>query len=97
MMFRPIGASRDNLPDLTRIEQLVRDIYRINPREIVLVSEDAGAKPGYPARETNIVFWKSGDRFRLRVFAPVSRVTMADLPVSWLLPAFRDNGEADCC
>lgn len=97
MMFRPIGASRNNLPDLMRVEQLVRERYDIGLREIVLVSEDPGAKPGYPALETNLVFWKSGDRFRLRIFAPVSRVTAADLPVAWLLPAFRDNGDADCC
>ena len=97
MMFRPIGASRNTLPDLVRVEQLVRDRYGVAMRDIVLVSEDPGAKPGYPAKETNIVFWKAGDRFRIRIFAPVSCVTAADLPVAWLLSAFRDNGDADCC
>ena len=97
MMFRPIGASRDSLPDRKRIGKLVRDSVGIGAREIGLVSEDPGAKPGYPAKETNIVFWKSGDRFRLRIFAPLADVTSRDLPVVWLLPAYQDNGDGDCC
>lgn len=96
-MFRSPGSARDNLEDLSRVEKLTRDRFRIDPSNLVLVSEDPGEKPGYPARETNVIFWIGGDRYRFRIFAPVAEIGASDLPVSWLLPGLRDNGDIDCC
>jgi hypothetical protein len=97
MMFRRFGPANDVLEDICRVEGLVRKRFRIEESEIILVSEDPGAKPGFPALETNVIFWRSDKRFRLKIFSPVSNVMATDLPVGWLLPSLEDNGDADCC
>ena len=96
-MFTRLGPGKDTLADISRVEALVRERFRIGESDIILVSQDPGIKPGFPPLETNVVFWKSKKRYRLRVFAPVSQVTDADLPVAWLLPALEDTGESACC
>lgn len=96
-MFRRLGPEKGTLDDITRIEQLVRERFRIGPSEIILVSQDPGTKPGFPANETNVIFWKDDKRYRLKIFAPAAQVTDRDLPVDWLLPALEDTGEAGCC
>jgi hypothetical protein len=96
-MFRRLGPEKDTLADISRIEALVRDRFRVPGGEIVLVSQDPGLKPGFPPVETNVVFWKAGTRYRLKVFAPVAEVGDKDIPVAWLLPALEDTGEGECC
>ena len=96
-MFRRLAAPVDTLADISRIEDMVRDQYRIPNGEIILVSEDPGTKPGFPPKETNILFWKEETRYRLKIFSPVSEVTGADLPIRWLLPSLEDTGEGGCC
>jgi hypothetical protein len=97
VMFRRLGPGKDSLADISRVEILIRDRFRIPVSEIILVSEDPGAKPGFPPWETNVIFWKEEKRYRLKIFSPVSKVGEADLPVGWLLPSLEDNGEAGCC
>ncbi len=96
-MFRRFGSGDDLLEDISRVENLVRDRFRIDSSEIVLVSQDPGVKPGFPPWETNAIFWKNEKRYRLKIFAPVSAIKDADLPIGWLLPSLEDNGEAGCC
>ena len=97
MMFRRFGPGNDILEDISRVENLVRERFRVEDTDIILVSEDPGAKPGYPPLETNVIFWKDDTRYRLKIFSPVSSVLGADLPIGWLLPSLEDNGEGDCC
>jgi hypothetical protein len=47
-MFRRLGPARDTLEDITRVEALVREQFRISEDEIILVSEDPGTKPCFP-------------------------------------------------
>ena len=96
-MFRRLGPVQDTLDDLSRVEALVRDRFDIGDASIVLVSQDAGVKPGFPPLETNVVFWKGETRYKLKIFSPVAEVRDADLPVRWLLPALEDTGEGECC
>ncbi len=96
-MFRRLGPEKDTLADISRVELLVRERFRIPQTEIILVSQDPGMKPGFPPIETNIIFWINEKRYRLKIFAPVSHVREADLPVGWLLPSLEDTGEAGCC
>ena len=96
-MFARLAPPKDALAQISRVESLVRARFRVPGPDLVLVSEDPGARPGFPPRETNVVFWKDETRYRLKIFAPVSRVTDKDLPIDWLLPALEDTGEADCC
>ncbi len=96
-MFRRLGPEKDTLEDLSRVEALVRDRFRIGVTEIILVSQDRGTRPGFPPHETNVVFWKNEIRYRLKVFSPVAKVRDADLPLDWLLPSLEDTGDNDCC
>ena len=96
-MFRRLGPEKDTLEDITRIEGLVRQRFRIGEGDIILVSQDPGTKPGFPPVETNVIFWKEEKRYRLKIFAPVSHVMNKDLPIDWLLPLLEDNGDAGCC
>jgi hypothetical protein len=97
MMFRRLGPGKGTLEDISRVERLVRERFRIGDSDIILVSQDSGTKPGFPPLETNVIFWKDEKRYRLKIFAPVADVKDADLPVAWLLPALEDIGEAGCC
>ncbi len=96
-MFRRLGPEKDTLEDITRIEGLVRQRFRIGEGDIILVSQDPGTKPGFPPVETNVIFWKEEKRYRLKIFAPVSHVMNKDLPIDWLLPLLEDTGDAGCC
>jgi len=96
-MFRRLGPGADTLADIARVEGLVRERFRIGESDIILVSQDPGTKPGFPPVETNVIFWKRDKRYRLKIFAPVSEVGSADIPVGWLLPSLEDTGEAGCC
>lgn len=96
-MFRRLGAEQDTLDDLCRVEALVRDRFEVRESELILVSQDPGARPGFPPLETNVIFWKEDVRYKLKVFARVADVTASDIPVRWLLPALEDTGENECC
>ncbi len=96
-MFKRLGAERNTLDDISRVEDLVRALFKFDRTNLVLVSQDAGHKPGFPPIETNVIFWKNDKRYRLKVFSPVADVTDKDLPVAWLLPALEDTGEGECC
>ena len=96
-MFRRLGPVKDILEDISRVERLVRERFRVLATDIILVSQDPGAKPGFPLLETNVIFWKNETRYRLKIFTPVAEVGDADLPVAWLLPSLEDSGEGCCC
>ena len=70
MMFRRFGPANDVLEDISRVEGLVRERFRIEDSEIILVSEDPGVKPGFPPLETNVIFWKHDKRYRVKIFSP---------------------------
>ena len=96
-MFRRLRPIKDTLADIARVEELVRQRYKVPEAEIILVSQDPGIKPGFPPLETNVIFFKDETRYRLKIFAPVAEVSGTDLPIGWLLPSLEDTGEGECC
>jgi len=96
-MFRRLGPVKDILEDIARVEELVRERFRVPATVIILVSQDPGTKPGFPPLECNVIFWNNETRYRLKIFKPVAEVRDADLPVAWLLPSLEDTGEGGCC
>ena len=96
-MFGRLGAAKDTLDDISRVEALVRERFGIDAADLVLVSQDRGFKPGFPPLETNVIFWKGDIRYKFKIFSPIAEVTDKDLPVAWLLPALVDTGEGECC
>jgi len=96
-MFRRLTPARNILHDISRVELIVRNRFRIEKNEIILVSEDRCTKLGFPLFETNIIFWKDKTRYRYKIFLRVCEVRQRDVPVEWLLPSLEDTGEGDCC
>lgn len=96
-MFRRLRPIKDTLADIARVEELVRQRYKVPEAEIILVSQDPGIKPGFPPLETNVIFFKDETRYRLKIFAPVAEVSGTDLPIGWLLPSLEDTGDGECC
>ncbi len=96
-MFRRLGPAADRLPDIARVEKIIRRRFEVNENEIILVSQDVNNKPGFPIEETNIVFFKENKRFKLKIFLPVASVSEQDIPLKWLLNSLQDTGEDDCC
>ncbi len=96
-MFRRLAGDPANLVHLQRIEASVRVRFAVPEGALVLVREEPGRLPGFPPRLTTVRFWIGEDRYRLTLFKPPAEVTETDLPVAWLLPSLRDDGDADCC
>ncbi|MHA6344381.1 hypothetical protein [Roseivivax sp. CAU 1761] len=96
-MFGRLSGDPGNLAHLRRIEAALRVRYGLPAESLVLVREEPGRLPGFPPRQTVIRFWIGPERYRLTLFTPAAQVAETDLPVAWLLPSLRDDGEADCC
>ncbi len=97
-MFARLQSGAQNVPQLERVEALVRARFRVAEDQIVLVREEPSTLPRLPARSTVILFWTGPEaRHRIRIFKPAAAVIAADLPAPWLQNAIRDDGENDCC
>ena len=97
-MFGQSKRSKVHLALLERVEDWTRARFSLPHDDIVLVSEVACRIPGGPPLETIVVFWSDVDtHYGFRIFKPVTDVSEADLPVSWLKSALRDYGDQDCC
>lgn len=96
-MFQRLGSKRDQLADLERIEELVRNHFKLDPADLVLPALESSRVPGMPQNETVVRFWKGAQRYRLRLFKPLPEVSLSDLPAAWLLPSLIDDGDPDCC
>jgi len=96
-MFRRFEPPQLATIEIIRVEDLIRAHFSITEYDLVLVSEDHSAKPGYPIYETNVVFWISQTRYRIKFFKRLAEVDLSDLPIRWLLPMHEDNGDNDCC
>ncbi len=100
------GLRLNHAVDSSALEQVeigIRQHFALGGDDIVLVSERRGWLPGFPDLETQILFWQrqtseqQSARYKLRLFKPAAEITFQDFPVPWLLPAFIDDGDPDCC
>jgi nitrate reductase delta subunit len=85
---------------IARVRQWVRDRFRLNDDDVVMVNELECALPGCPPLETVIAFWTDdGQRRHYKVFKPVVEVVEDDLPPSWMKNALivLDGMGCDCC
>ncbi|WP_212524364.1 hypothetical protein [Actibacterium sp. MT2.3-13A] len=96
-MFRRISITDQMLSAFDDIEGWLRSAYGLGERDIVLVSQDVPRTAGFPPEQTVIVFWRGEARYRIRIFKPAADVCPGDLPVGWLLAAFLDDGDGECC
>jgi nitrate reductase delta subunit len=97
------GAARKGPGHLDAVERLkdwTRVRFALAAEETVVVSEFAGAAPGFPPLETIVAFWTiDGTRHHFRVFKPVEGVVEDDLPPAWLREslALSQGVECACC
>lgn len=96
-MYAWLSKPAPDLAALEGVEAAARARFRLTDDDLVIVSEDSGRMPGEPDSMTTILFWSNSERYRIRVFKPVADVRAADLPSLWVVGAFRDDGETDCC
>jgi hypothetical protein len=98
-----LGARNKNAEDraaIARVKHWVRDRFRLNEDDVVMVNELECALPGCPPLETVIAFWtEDGQRRHYKVFKPVVEVVEDDLPPSWMKNALivQDGMGCDCC
>ena len=96
------GDAHDHGPaaDLRRIETLARHRYRLESFTPIRVEELATTEPGFPPRETRILFWSGNDaQHQHRIFKPAKDVTIEDLPPWWYKDALilDEFPYCDCC
>ncbi len=97
-MFQRLRGKPENVSHLKRIEAIVRERFGISETDLVIVQEDRPELPGFAGLATLVRFWSGREnRYRIRIFKPVSEVAEPDLPVAWLLPGLIDDGDPDCC
>jgi hypothetical protein len=86
---------------LSRVREWTRGRFDLPDEAPILVSERLCALPGFPPRETHVLFLTGGGkRHHFKVFKPVLEVVPEDLPYPWLkdtLLVAEGAGGCDCC
>ncbi|MFT7106139.1 MAG: nitrate reductase delta subunit [Yoonia sp.] len=97
-MFAHRNITSATVADLERIETTVRSRYRVPKDQIVLVTQEPARLIGGPDQMTTVLFWIDAEtRYKVRLFKPVSEVSLPDFPPFWLRSALLDDELADCC
>ncbi len=88
-------------PDAARrLKQWTRERFKLAEDELIIVREGATTIPGYPPRETVVVFWTTdGRRHEFKLFKRVADIGEDDLPPAWLKDALAacDGFGCECC
>ncbi len=95
-MFGTSACAIENRVHLERVEGWTRQRFGLGADDLVLVSEGRRRRPGFPARQTTVLFWHGDLRHRFVVFAPVAELRQDDIPLAWLRPTLVDTGDT-CC
>ena len=83
-----------------RVREWTRGRFGLPAAAPILVSEMACALPGFPPRETHVLFLAGGGkRHHFKVFKPVLEVEPDDLPYAWLKDTLvlPEGAGCDCC
>ena len=99
-VFAPVRSGVPHLEAVERVKDTTRARFGLADGDTVLVTESAAELPGFPPRETKVVFWTGdGTRHHFRVFKPVEAVADDDVPPAWLRERLsRAEGEGcSCC
>ena len=83
-----------------QLREWTRSRFELAADAAILVSERACALPGFPPRETHVLFLAGGGkRHHFTVFKPVIEVESDDLPFAWLkdMLVIPEGAGCDCC
>ena len=85
--------------EVSRLENLIMNQFRLKNSTIVLVEEHWPVEPGFPPRMTVLSFWLNDIRHGVTIFKRLEDVNKNDLPPLWMrdrLEAFEPMG-CSCC
>jgi hypothetical protein len=84
---------------LDRVREWTRGRFKLAPEAAILVSELECRLPGCPPLETVIAFWENDQRHHFKLFKPVAKVALDDLPFAWMKSELivPDDFACECC
>jgi hypothetical protein len=97
--FGGMSPDGSRAPAIERLIDWTRARFDLADNDIVVVTENTRALPGFPPRETVVGFWTGdGTRHHYRVFKPIEDVLPEDVPPAWLKASLAWDGfDCDCC
>jgi hypothetical protein len=85
MLLQSFDKRPDYVAAVEQVKAWTRARFKLPADATILVVEVSCTLPGCPPRETVVVFWTAGDtRHQFKVFKPVAKVTLEDIPPAWL-------------
>jgi len=84
---------------LERVKEWTRQRFKLAEEAAILVSELECRLPGCPPLETVIAFWENDKRHHFKLFKPVAKVALDDLPFAWMKSELivPDDFACECC
>ena len=97
--FAKGGKRPDTQEALDRVREWTRQRFKLPPEAAILVSELECRLPGCPPLETVIAFWDNDKRHHFKLFKQVTKVTLDDLPFTWMKSELivPDDFSCECC
>ena len=92
--------SPEHYAAVDRVKAWTRERFELPEEAAILVAEVSCSVPGCPPLETAVAFWTAIDRrHHFKVFKPVEKVVLDDLPPAWLRDALiaAEGDDFDCC
>jgi len=97
--FDSARTSREQEGALERVREWTRQRFKLTAEAAILVSELECRLPGCPPLETVIAFWEGDKRHHFKLFKPVAKVALDDLPFAWMKSELivPDDFSCECC
>ena len=98
-MFESVQKNPERLEVIDRVTAWTREHFKLPQEAAISVSEVACSLPGCAPLETVVMFWIAELRYQFKLFKPVGKVVIDDLPYAWLKDALAvpEGFEYDCC
>jgi hypothetical protein len=96
----PFTKRRRGDPEaLDRVRVWTGERFKLAPETAILVSELECRLPGCPPLETVVAFWENDKRYHFKLFKPVAKVVLDDLPFAWMKSELivPDDFSCECC
>jgi hypothetical protein len=99
-MLQSFDKRPEYVAAVEQVKAWTRARFKLPTDAAIFVAEVSCTLPGCPPRETVVVFWTAeAMRHQFKVFKPVAKVTLEDLPPTWLKSALAvvDGVGWECC